>query len=69
MTKPKIEEKYFYNKDSKVLYKVTNSKYVKMWYKSKNEFGVCSTSARNILDGYYANRYTLVDERNLSIYK
>ena len=69
MTKPKIEEKYFYNKDSKVLYKVTNSKYVKMWYKSKQCWSVCSTSARNILDGYYANRYTLVDERNLSIYK
>lgn len=69
MNKKVQEVKYFYNKDSKVLYKVTNNKHVKMWYRSKQQFGVCSTSSRNILDGYYANRYTLVDERNLSIYK
>ena len=69
MNKPIHQIKYFYNKESKMLYKVTNSKYVLMWHHSKKDWGFCSTSARNILDGYYNDRYTLVDERNLAIYK
>lgn len=70
MTKTPVQQvKYFYNIDSKMLYKVVNSKYVTMWYRSKGEWSYCCTSARNILDGYYEQRYSLVDERNLSIYK
>lgn len=70
MNKPVQQIKYFYNKESKMLYKVTNSKYVLMWYRSKCDWGYCATSARNILDAYYeGNRYDLVDERNLAIYK
>lgn len=71
MTKTPLQQvKYFYNIDSKMLYKVVNSKYVTMWYRSKSEWSYCATSARNILDAYYeGDRYDLVDERNLAIYK
>jgi len=71
MTKTPLQQvKYFYNIDSKMLYKVVNSKYVTTWYHSKSEWSYCATSARNILDAYYVvDMYDLVDERNLAIYK
>lgn len=56
---------YFYNKDSNMIYRIVNNLRITMYYRSKKSFGVCSSSARDILDAYYQGRFVLVNERDL----
>ena len=57
--------RYFYNKETNVVYKIVNNLRITMYYRSKKSFGVCSSSAREILDAYYQGRFVLVNERDL----
>ena len=57
--------RYFYCKDSNVVYKIVNNLRISMYYRSKKAFGVCCSSARDILDAYYQGRFVLVNERDL----
>lgn len=36
-----------------------------MYYRSKKAFGVCASTAREILDAYYQGRFVLVNEKDL----
>ncbi|MEG2707274.1 MAG: hypothetical protein RR959_08015 [Erysipelotrichaceae bacterium] len=69
MTKHEQQVKYYYNKDSKKLYKVTNCKHIKMWYTSLKEWKVCCSSARDVLNGFYKDVYIMVNEYELGDYK
>lgn len=55
----------FYNKDTQMIYKIVNNLRITMYYRSKKSFGVCCSSARDILDAYYQSRFVLVNERDL----
>ena len=44
--------RYFYNKDSNMIYRIVNNLRITMYYRSKKAFGVCCSSARDILDAY-----------------
>ena len=57
--------RYFYNKETNVVYRVVNNLRISMYYRSKKAFGVCCSSARDILDAYYQGRFVLVNERDL----
>ncbi len=61
--------KFYYNTDNKKLYKVINCKQITMWYRSRQEWRKCATTAREVLEGYYAGRYQMVNERKLGDYK
>lgn len=55
----------FYNKDTQMIYKIVNNLRITMYYRSKKAFGVCASTARDILDAYYQGRFVLVNERDL----
>ena len=57
--------RYMYNKDTQMIYKIVNNLRITMYYRSKKSFGVCCSSARDILDAYYQSRFVLVNERDL----
>ena len=57
--------RYFYCKDSNVVYRIVNNLRITMYYRSKKAFGVCCSSVRDILDAYYQGRFVLVNERDL----
>ena len=57
--------RYFYNKDTNVVYRIVNNLRITMYYRSKKSFGVCASTARDILDAYYQGRFVLVNERDL----
>ena len=45
--------RYFYNKETNVVYRIVNNLCITMYYRSKKAFGVCASTARDILDAYY----------------
>lgn len=45
--------RYFYNKETNVVYRIVNNLRITMYYRSKKAFGVCASTARDILDAYY----------------
>ena len=49
--------RYFYNKETNVVYRIVNNLHITMYYRSKKAFGVCCSSARDILDAYYQGRF------------
>lgn len=55
----------FYNKDTQTIYKIVNNLRITMYYRSKKAFGVCASTAREILDAYYQGRFVLVNEKDL----
>ena len=57
--------RYFYCKETNVVYKIVNNLRIIMYYRSKKAFGVCASTAREILDAYYQGRFVLVNERDL----
>lgn len=57
--------RYFYNKDTQMIYKIVNNLRITMYYRSKKSFGVCASTVREILDAYYQGRFVLVNERDL----
>ena len=57
--------RYFYNKETNVVYRIVNNLLITMYYRSKKAFGVCCSSVRDILDAYYQGRFVLVNERDL----
>ena len=57
--------RYFYNKETNVVYRIVNNLRITMYYRSKKSFGVCCSSARDIQDAYYQGRFVLVNERDL----
>ena len=57
--------RYFYNKETNVVYRIVNNLRITMYYQSKKVFGVCCSNARDILDAYYQGRFVLVNERDL----
>ena len=57
--------RYFYNKETNVVYRIVNNLRITMYYRSKKSFGVCASTAREILDAYYQGRFVLVNERDL----
>ena len=57
--------RYFYNKDSNMVYRIVNNLRITMYYRSKKAFGVCASTAREILDAYYQGRFVLVNEKDL----
>ena len=57
--------RYVYCKDSNMIYKIVNNLRITMYYRSKKAFGVCASTARDILDAYYQGRFVLVNERDL----
>ena len=57
--------RYFYNKDSNMIYKIVNNLRITMYYRSKKAFGVCASTAREILDAYYQGRFVLINEKDL----
>ena len=57
--------RYFYNKETNVVYRIVNNLRISMYYRSKKAFGVCASTARDILDAYYQSRFVLVNERDL----
>lgn len=65
----KQQIKFYYNTENKRLYKVVNCKQITMWYKSKGEWNVCASTAREVLEGYYSGRYEMVNEFSLGEYK
>ena len=56
---------YFYNKETNEVYRIVNNLRITMYYRSKKSFGVCASTARDILDAYYQGRFVLVNERDL----
>ena len=63
--KTDAQVRYFYNKETNVVYRIVNNLHITMYYRSKKAFVVCCTSARDILDVYYQGRFVLVNERDL----
>lgn len=61
--------RYYVHKENLKLYMVTDNRNIKMWYKSKSEWGRCATSVKDLLDGYYNGVYTLVNESNVKAFK
>lgn len=57
--------RYMYNKDTQMIYKIVNNLRITMYYRSKKAFGVCASTAREILDAYYQGRFVLVNEKDL----
>ena len=57
--------RYFYNKETNVVYRIVDKLRITMYYRSKKVFGACCSSARDILDAYYQGRFVLVNERDL----
>ena len=57
--------RYFYNKETNVVYRIVNNLRISMYYRSKKVFGVCCSSDRDMLDAYYQGRFVLVNERDL----
>lgn len=57
--------RYLYNKETNVVYRIVNNLLITMYYRSKKSFGVCCSSAREILDAYHQGRFVLVNERDL----
>lgn len=57
--------RYFYNKETNVVYRIVNNLNITMYYRSKKSFGVCRSNARDILDAHYQGRFVLVNERDL----
>ena len=57
--------RYFYNNETNVVYRIVNNLRISMYYRSKKSFGVCCSSARDILDAYYQGRFVLVNEKDL----
>ena len=57
--------RYFYCKETNVVYRIVNNLRISRYYRSKKSFGVCCSSAREILDAYYQGRFVLVNERDL----
>ena len=57
--------RYFYNKETNVVYRIVNNLRITMYYRSKKVFGVCCSNARDTLDAYYQGRFVLVNERDL----
>lgn len=55
----------FYNKETQMIYKIVNNLRITMYYRSKKSFGVCASTAREILDAYYQGRFVLVNEKDL----
>lgn len=48
-----------------MIYKIVNNLRITMYYRSKKAFGVCASTAREILDAYYQGRFVLVNEKDL----
>lgn len=61
--------RYMYNKDTQMIYKIVNNLSITMYYRSKKAFGVCASTAREILDAYYQGRFVLVNEKDLERFK
>lgn len=59
------QARYFYCKETNVVYRIVNNLRIAMYYRSKKSFGVCASTARDILDAYYQGRFVLVNERDL----
>ena len=57
--------RYFYNKETNAVYRIVNNLRITMYYRSNKSFGVCASTARDILDAYYQGRFVLVNERDL----
>ena len=57
--------RYFYNKETNVVYRIVNNSRITMYYRSKKSFGVCASTTREILDVYYQGRFILVNEREI----
>lgn len=57
--------RYMYNQDTQMIYKIVNNIHITMYYRSKKTFGVCASTAREILDAYYQGRFVLVNEKDL----
>lgn len=55
----------FYNKDTQMIYKIVNNLRITMYYRSKKAFGVCASTAREILDAYYQGRFVLINDKDL----
>lgn len=63
--KTDAQVRYFYCKETNVVYRIVNNLRISTYYRSKKAFGVCCSSARDILDAYYQSRFVLVNERDL----
>ena len=63
MNNPQV--RYFYCKETNVVYRIVNNLRITMYYRSKKSFGVCCSSARDILDAYYQGGFVIVNERDL----
>ena len=57
--------RYFYNKETNEVYRIVNNLRITMYYRSKKSFGVCASTARDILDAYYQGRFVLVNVKDL----
>ena len=60
---------YFYNTDNKKLYRLLDGKKMQMWYKSKQSWGECSTTVKDLSINEYQNQFQLVSENNLEKFK
>lgn len=63
--KTDTQVRYFYNKETNAVYRIVNNLRITMYNRSKKSFGVCASTARDILDAYYQGRFVLVNERDL----
>lgn len=59
------QTRYFYNQDTRMIYKIVNNLRITMYYRSKKAFGVCASTVGEILDAYYQCSFVLVNEKDL----
>ena len=60
---------YLVNRNNDQLYKAVNNKILLMWYRSRKDWGKCTTTYQDLYIGNYIDNFDLIDERSVNRYK